>query len=291
MSTRIGFVGLGQIGGAMALRLSRSVDVLARDADPDAHRRLPQLQTATAEEITRECGIVFLSLPNGTACRLAIADLGARDDDTPGLIVDLSTIGPTAAEACAEDAAKLGWRYLDAPVSGGVSAATQGALSIMLAGAPEDIALAGPIVARIADKPFIVGDTPGLGQAMKLVNNAIALSVLPLTSEALTFGVAHGLELSEMLDVINASSGRTQRSEGMFLSSIVTGSFDHGATGEITKKDMELFVEEASQVGSPIRIADVVSNIYGEFVEAHPKTDYSFLHDHIARSRNGAEEA
>lgn len=289
MSIPIGFVGLGQIGGAMAMRLAASHDVLAYDVNPDAHLRIPAVTAASMDVLANRCELILLSLPNGAASLSAINRLGPCPHDGRGLVINLSTIGPSAAADCAATTAVSGWRYLDAPVSGGVRAAIDGSLSVMLAGSAADIGLAGPIVGRLADKSFVVGPTPGLGQAMKLVNNAIALAVLPLTSEALTFGTSHGLGLGEMLDVINASSGRTQRSEGMFLSSIVTGTFDHGATGEITRKDMELFVDEAVRAGSPTRIAEVVSTIYGEFVEGNPQTDYSFLHDHIARSRRESE--
>lgn len=287
MTRRVGFIGLGHMGGAMAMRLTESYDVLAHDLDARAAERFPQLVASRPDVIARECDLVLLSLPDGAASRAAIAGLGPCAHAGPGIVVDLSTIGPTAAVASAQEAARAGWSYLDAPVSGGVANAIRGTLSVMLAGSDEQLAIAGPVLARLADKPFVVGSEPGLGQAMKLVNNAIALAVLPLTSEAIALGLAHGLDLELMLGVINASSGRTQRSEGMFLSSILTGTFDHGATGEITKKDMELVVDEAMRVGTPIRIAEIVSSIYGEFVEAHPRTDYSFLHDHIVRSGGG----
>ncbi|MQA92777.1 MAG: NAD-binding protein, partial [Gemmatimonas sp.] len=223
--------------------------------------------------------------PNGDASEQVISALVDVPDPRARLIIELSTIGPRAAERCGELADAAGWRYVDAPVSGGVRGAVTGELSVMVAGRAADVAASMPVLQHIASKPFVMGERPGLGQVMKLANNAIALAVLPITSEALTFGAAYGLGIEEMIDVINASSGRTQRSEGMFPTSIIPRTFDHGAHGETTRKDVSLYVEEARRVESPIDIGEVVKQIYESFVETHPATDYSYLHEFVMNLR------
>jgi 3-hydroxyisobutyrate dehydrogenase len=281
----VGFVGLGHIGAPMAERVAAMFPIAAYDVRHDAVISPKSSRVADLATVARTADVVLVSVPDGQASGSVISGLAGVEPRRVTTIVDLSTIGPTAAAACARAAARDGLRYVDAPVSGGRRAAIAGRLSIMMAGAATDLQVIKPIVRCFAAESFVVGEQAGLAQAMKLVNNAIALAVVPVTSEALAFGERHGLEMVSMLEVINASSGRTQRSEGMFPTSIVTGTYDHGAVGEITRKDMALFVEEAERTGYRPRIADVVAQMYADFVRAHPATDYSYLHAFVAGSR------
>lgn len=282
MTDTIGFVGLGMLGAPMAARLGQTFQTVVYDVRSDAGDNLGDAhRTASIEDLAAQSDVVCLSLPSGTASTETVDRLVSASSSRARMIIELSTIGPSTAERCADVARDAGWSYVDAPVSGGVRPAETGHLSAMLAGSTDDVDAVMPVIHQIADKLFVVGIRPGLGQVMKLVNNAIALAVLPLTSEALTFGASYDLDMQAMLDVINASSGRTQRSEIMFPTSIVTGTFDYGARGEITLKDVGLFVEEARRAGSPVAISQVVERLYQEFVGKYPNTDYSYLHKYI----------
>lgn len=270
----------------MAARLSQKFRTVVYDVRGDAGDSLRNAhRVANLHEVATLSDVVCLSLPSGSASTETVENLVSEGSSPARMIIELSTIGPSVAEHCASVANDSGWRYIDAPVSGGVRPAATGQLAAMVAGATEDVDAAMPVIDQIADKRFVIGTRPGLGQVMKLVNNAIALAALPLTSEALTFGASYDLDMQAMLDVINASSGRTQRSEIMFPTSIVTGTFDYGARGEITRKDVGLFVEEARQAGSPVMISQVVERLYQEFVEKYPNTDYSYLHKYIEELR------
>lgn len=282
MGPTVGFIGLGQIGAPMAGRVAERFPVVAFDADRDALERLDEAERAeSAADVARRSDLVCLSLPSGAISERVVAELVATPEPRAGVIVEMSTVGPDAVRRCAALAEKAGWVVLDAPVSGGVRVAGSGGLSIMASGDPGALDRVTPVLRQIAGQVFVMGDEPGLGQVMKLTNNVIALSALPITSEALTFGEAHGLTLQAMIDVINASSGRTQRSEHMFPEVIIPETFQYGAVGEITQKDVSLFVAEASRVGSPVRIASTVRDLYSEFVAAHPRTDYSRLHTFV----------
>lgn len=284
--SNVGFIGLGQIGAPMAARLAGAYTLVTFDLDPHAGAEVGGAQRVErAGQLATLTDVICLSLPNGDASEQVVSELVSVPDPRATLIIELSTIGPDAAQRCAQLAEARGWRYVDAPVSGGVRGAVNGSLSVMAAGRAADIAASMPVLEHIASEPFVMGERPGLGQVMKLTNNAIALAVLPITSEALTFGAAYGLDVEQMIDVINASSGRTQRSEGMFPTSILTRTFDHGAPGETTRKDVSLFVAEARRVNSPVDIGEVVEKIYERFVEAHPRTDYSYLHEFVMTLR------
>lgn len=281
----VGFVGLGHIGEPMAANVALGYPLVAYDLAPQAGANLADAPRAQdLEELARGCDLVLLSLPTGEASWQVVQDLATVRAPRARMIVELSTIGPTWAERCHGHARAAGWRYVDAPVSGGRAGAIAGTLSTMVAGADEDLSRALPVLRQFASSVFVIGDRAGLGQVMKLTNNAIALAVLPVTSEALHFGASYGLELDAMVNVINASSGRTQRSEVMFPTSIVTGRYDHGAVGEITHKDLALYVAEARRTGTPAPIGTVVSELYGSFVKAHPRTDYSYLHEFLKGS-------
>lgn len=282
----VGFVGLGMLGSPIAARIAEKFPTVAYDIADGGNALSGVERTPRLEDLATRADVICLSLPHGDASTDVVTTLTSVSERRARRILELSTIGPSAAERCAVTAVEAGWGYVDAPVSGGVRPAALGQLSMMVAGAQHEVEASMPIFQQVADKRFVIGEQPGLGQAMKLTNNAIALSVLPITSEALAFGASFGLDLQVMLDVINVSSGRTQRSEVMFPTSIVPGTFDYGARGEITRKDVDLFVEEARQVGSPVMISEVVAELYHRFVEEHPNTDYSYLHRYIGELRS-----
>lgn len=278
----VGFVGLGSMGLPLAERISLEYELRAYDTD---RARVALLGAAEAGEsvsdIARTSDVVCLCLPSKQASQSVVKALAATTGLRVRIVVEMSTLGPTCVKENAHVLDAAGIKLVDAPVSGGVAAAAEGRLAAMVAGDRESVETVKPILDQVAANIFPMGEEPGLGQVMKLTNNIIALSVLPLTSEALLLGLSHGLEIQRMIDVINASSGRTQRSEVVFPRSIIPETFDHGATGEIAGKDVNLFVEAAEEAHSPMRIAPIVNSLYQAFVERHPQTDYSYLHRFI----------
>lgn len=277
----VGFVGLGAMGLPLASRISMRFRVLAFDTDPERVALLDGAESASVADMARDADIVCLCLPSKTASKSVVGELASQPDPTVRIVVEMSTLGPRCVEENSSVLDDVGIALVDAPISGGVKAAAEGALAAMVAGPPNAVQQVEPILEQVATRLFRMGNRAGLGQVMKLTNNVIALSALPLTSEALVFGISHGLGLEEMIEVINASSGRTQRSEVVFPRSIIPGTFDHGATGEIAHKDVNLFVEAATEAGTPMLIAPVVDALYEEFVAQHPNTDYSYLHRYL----------
>lgn len=278
----VGIVGLGQMGGPIATCVAAAFPVLAFDLDPEAIRRVEHARPAASlAEIATRSDLILLCLPSAAACQAVVAELAAVPDVRARIVVDLSTVGPEVVIDGAAALAAVGTTLIDAPVSGGVRAALRGELAVMAAGDAEAIETARPVLDAFSSKVVVVGDRPGLAQVMKLANNIIALGVLPLMAEAVALGLRHGLDLSPMVEVINASSGRTQRSEFMYPDFIIPGTFTYGATGEITLKDVSLFLKAAEAAGTPTRLATVVVDHYRRFTEAHPQTDYSYLHEFV----------
>jgi 3-hydroxyisobutyrate dehydrogenase-like beta-hydroxyacid dehydrogenase len=277
----IGFVGLGKIGANIATRAAQSAGVVAYDVVPPAGGLPGVTVVGSLGEVARSAQTVLLSLPNADASRAVVRELVETAGSHVTLVVELSTIGPRPVDACALLAAEHGVGYVDAPVSGGIEPALRGTLSVMASGDPASVERALPVLETIATKVFVMGDKPGLGQVMKLANNIIGHTALAVTSEAAVFGTHHGLDLARMIDVINVSTGRTEASAVKFPKSVLTGTYQHGARGEIVAKDVALYLEEAAQSGVPTFVAAATVGLWRQFVDDNPEADFTYIHKYL----------
>jgi 3-hydroxyisobutyrate dehydrogenase-like beta-hydroxyacid dehydrogenase len=180
--------------------------------------------------------------------------------------------------------------YVDAPVSGGVAGAQTGALTMMVGVDAATFAALRPLLEFVAQRCFHIGTQPGQGQAMKLLNNFVSATALAATSEAAVFGSRFGLDLSQMIDVLNASSGRTTASSDKFPMSVIPGTYDFGFAGALMAKDVALYLEAAEADGVPQPVAERIAEVWTEFTTIHPDADFTFIHKHIesvAEKRTG----
>ena len=183
------------------------------------------------------------------------------------------------------------WRQLqtqgilmvDAPVSGGPRGAGDGGLTSMVAGTPEAWMSAEAAVAAYSDTVFQVGDEAGLAQVCKLVNNAISLSSLAIACEATAYGAHAGLDLSTLIDVINVSSGRCDATVKKFPQSIVTRRFDYGASMEVARKDLALFVAEAQALGSALECTPAIADLWRNAAARGSARDFTELYKQFER--------
>ena len=278
---RIAFVGLGAMGAPMAARLAVTHEVIG--VDPVT----PQGPPAGVEVVTDlaaasgRVDLVCLSLPSPAACDSVVTRIIAQNGPRPARVLDLSTIGVEIVRDLAGRLAEVGVGYVDAPVSGGVLAAGSGTLSTMVAGASADLEAVRPVLDIIADKVYVMGAEAGLGQVMKVANNICALTSILVTSEAVAYGVSQGLDMALMIDVINGSTGRTHASEFKFPRSIIPGTYDYGARGEITAKDVHLYVHEAERTHAARSVATAADAMWQGFIAAHPETDFTYVYEYI----------
>ena len=138
---------------------------------------------------------------------------------------------------------------LDAPVSGGVSGAETGKLTIMVGGDAADVAEAKPYLAALG-RVVHVGPI-GSGHAVKALNNLLSATHLWATSEAMLIGERFGIDPEVMLSVFNSSSGRSGSTENKWPNFILPGTFDSGFGLRLMLKDMGIAVQLADQVGVP----------------------------------------
>jgi len=267
MMDRLGFIGIGNMGLPMALRLIEAgYGVTAFDIREDAIRPVAARGARVANspaDVASEVGTVLVSLPTPDVVQeVALGPDGIVNGSTVKTYVDLSTTGPTAAELVASELGAKGISALDAPVSGGVSGAEKGTLTVMISGATSVFDRLKPVLEVIGKNVIHVGQRPGLGQMMKLVNNLLNATALAASSEAFVLGVKAGLDPEIMLRVINQSTGRNSATEDKFPRSILTRTFDWGFKTDLMYKDVKLCLDHAEILGVPMWVGNAVRQLW-----------------------------
>jgi len=206
------------MGGAMAMRLvDKGHRLVVSDRNPDVLKPLiarGALAAATPRDVADQAEIVFACLPSAEAS-LAVAR-SVAGGAAMKVYVEASTLGPATIEEIARQLGAVEVAVADMPVSGGPKWAAEGRLTAILAAEPETRKRLEPVLADLASQVFVVGDRPGLAQIAKLVNNAISIAGMVVTSEAIVMGVKSGIGADVLLDVINASTGRNSATTDKF---------------------------------------------------------------------------
>ena len=266
MTKHIGFVGLGRMGQPMASRLiDAGYQLTVYDVRREACAELEAKGARSADSpaaVASAVDTVLLSLPTPPIVReVTLGANGVSSGTKVKTVIDLSTTGATVAREIATALAAKGMLAVDSPVSGGVTGAVKGTLAVMVACPKATFADLEPMLKHIG-KVFFIGERPGMGQTMKLVNNLLSATALAATSEAVVFGVKAGLDAGVMIDVINAGSGRNSASQDKFPKSILPRSFDFGFATGLMYKDLKLCLEEAEAAGVPMPVATGVRAVW-----------------------------
>lgn len=265
---RIGYIGLGAMGRPMAINIADAGhDLVVTDLDATRMAIVAQHGAAvagSAKAVADEADIVLTCMPNLMAAE-AVA-LGAEGVIAGGRAKAFVNMGTTGSAFAKETAAKLkaaGIAYLDAPISGGPPGAEAGTLGVMCSGdkATYD-ALASGAFDAISAKLVYLGPEPGAAQVMKLVNNIIFFGNVGVAMEAMTLGAKAGLDPEQMLEVINASSGRNTATEWLIPNHVLNGAFDFGGANYIIEKDLELWRREAEAYETPMWIGSNLRTLF-----------------------------
>ena len=244
-------VGLGNMGGRMARRLvSAGYDVRGFDADPARAQAAGVTPAASLAELAAGCDVILLSLPDSTVIEAVMRGDGGllasvRDGQ---IIVDLSTADPQSTRAIHDDLAPRGVRYLDAGISGGAAAADQGTLTLMVGGDGEALTEVAPILDTFSAHVHHMGAS-GTGHVTKVLNNFLNGVTLAATAEVMVAGQKAGLDLAQLLEVINTSSGVSFASLNRFPKIIQGDYLEGGLTGRLMAKDVRLYLTLAENLG------------------------------------------
>jgi len=262
---QLGYVGLGNMGAALARRLLLKNKVRVYDLSPAAMTRMAEkggMPSQSPKDLAGECDLVMTCLPTSKEVREAIFGPNglAEGMKQGGIIADMTTGDPNATRAMAKELASRGITLVDAPVSGGPHGADAGTIAIMV-GAPTDLyAKLKPVFEVISPNVFHCGGT-GAGQVMKLVNNVIAASVRTITFEAVTMGIKNGLSLDACARVIAKSSGRSYSTD-VTLPRLASGDLKANFTLGLMLKDVRLATELGQASASPMPVAGLVREIF-----------------------------
>jgi 3-hydroxyisobutyrate dehydrogenase-like beta-hydroxyacid dehydrogenase len=259
---RLGFIGLGRMGGPMTGRLADAgYKVFVHDARPGAAAEIGRdsvTELTSAAEVASQAEVIFCSLPTPAIVReVVLGKNGIADGAGARIVVDLSTTGPSMAGAIAKELSAKGIAWVDAPVSGGIAGARNGTLAVMVSCAKPVYDEVEPVLATFGRR-FFCGETAGTAQVAKLGNNMIAAAVILLSAEALAMGVKAGLNPQVMCDIINASSGRNSATQDKFPRSVLPGTFDFGFATGLSYKDVRMCVDEAENLGVPMVAGSLV---------------------------------
>lgn len=291
---RLGFIGIGNMGLPMAFRLiDRGYGLTVFDIREDAVQPLVARGarvTSSPAEVASEAETVLVSLPTPEVVReVALGANSIVKGSKAKTYVDLSTTGPKVAEQVADGLGEKGIEVLDAPVSGGVSGAKKGTLTVMVSGPPSVFEYVKPLLEIIGRKVIYVGERPGSAQMMKLVNNLLNATALAASSEAFVLGVKAGLNPDIMLKVFNESTGRNSATEDKFPRAILPRTFDWGFKTDLMYKDVKLCMQEAETLGVPMWVGNAVRQIWAYAVkQGGGPRDFTTIIQYI-ESRAGVE--
>jgi 3-hydroxyisobutyrate dehydrogenase len=254
--TRVGVIGLGKMGKPITRNLLKAGYKVTIH-----NRSRPAIDELVAEgaidggsvaSVAESTDVVFTSLPDPAAVRNVYLEPGglvesARDGQ---IFIDTSTIDPGLSRQLAEEFAKAGAGFLDAPVSGGVAGAEAGTLTVMVGGDAEAFAKAEPVLSAIGQKLHHVGPS-GAGTIVKLANQLLVGINMAAAAEALVLGVKAGADPEKMLEVLSTSFGSSRMLErGVPL--IVERNFGGGTPVDLLRKDLGLIQDLASELGVPL---------------------------------------
>ena len=263
--TTIAFIGIGRMGAPMAGRLiDAGHDVVAVDLDPAAVDALVARGATRADDAaSAQAGaeITIASLPTPAIVeRVAAGFAPARPNEPQPVFVDMSTTGAPAAARVAALLAERGIAMIDAPISGGIKGAQKGTLAISASG-PRAVADRVIPVLEALGRVFYVGDQPGQGQTVKLINNLLSGAAMAISAEAVVMAEKAGLDVAQVLDIINSGSGRNSATADKILHHVLPRTFDYGFGLALLDKDVRLCMAEAEALGVPMVVGSAVRQL------------------------------
>ncbi|WP_375691278.1 3-hydroxyisobutyrate dehydrogenase [Pseudooceanicola sp. LIPI14-2-Ac024] len=276
---KIGFIGLGNMGGPMAANLARAGHAVT-GFDTAQVSVEGVTAAATAAEAARGQDVVITMLPNGKILRAVAAEI-IPAMTAGSVFLDCSTVDVDSARAVAKDAEAAGLLPLDAPVSGGVGGAQGGTLTFMVGGAEGAFAKAAPLFEIMGQKAVHCGPS-GNGQAAKICNNMILGATMIVTCEAFALADKLGLDRQAMFDVVSTSSGYSWSmnaycpAPGVGPQSPADNGYKPGFAADLMLKDLRLAMQAAESADADTPIGLAATRLYETFVEGEDGSGRDF---------------
>ena len=249
----IGFIGLGNMGGRMTRRLvDAGHPVLGYDPVPGRADAAGATGARSVREVAEGSDCILLSLPDSPVIETVVRGEGGllAAGRAGQVVVDLSTAAPSSSIALHAELAERGIEFLDAGISGGAAAAERGTLTIMVGGSAAALESIAWVLEPIAAKVVLMG-AAGAGHTAKVLNNFLNAVSLAATAEVMLAAKKAGLDLAQVLDVINASSGVNFATLNRFPHIIRGDYLEGGLTSALMSKDIDLYVACLAELGVP----------------------------------------
>lgn len=276
---KIGFIGMGNMGGPMAANLAKAghevtgydtADVTVGDVS----------MAASAAEAAKGAQVVITMLPNGKILRAVAAEV-IPAMDKGAVLLDCSTVDVDSARDVAAQALEAGLSALDAPVSGGVGGASAGTLTFMVGGDEAGFRTASELFDVMGQKAVHCGPA-GNGQSAKICNNMILGATMIVTCEAFALADKLGLDRQAMFDVVSTSSGSSWSmntycpAPGIGPKSPADNDYTPGFAAELMLKDLKLAQQAAETADADTPLGRVARDLYAQFVENEGGTGRDF---------------
>ena len=274
---KIGFIGLGHMGAPMVRNLLKAGhQLVVFDVVKDAVARIAALGAASAASPSAVAAsgveVLITMLPSSPHVRAVYGgEYGILAGAKPGtLLIDSSTIDPHTAREVAFDARAKGLAMLDAPGSGGTGGAEAGTLTFMVGGEGKDFEAAKPVLAHMG-KNIVHCGAAGNGQVAKLCNNMLLAISMIGVSEAMSLGVALGIDPKLLAGIINTSSGRCWSSDtynpypGVMDNVPASRNYTGGFGADLMLKDLGLATDAAKLAKQPVVLGALAQQLYQVF--------------------------
>jgi 3-hydroxyisobutyrate dehydrogenase-like beta-hydroxyacid dehydrogenase len=266
---RLGVIGLGHIGGAIAANLlADGHELWVHDLDPARVKPLVEAGARAAggpADVGRAAEISFASLPTPESVD-AVATAWLTGAPPGAIFADLSTNSPETVKRLGARLAAAGRLLLECPLSGGAPGAKSRALIFLVGGAPEVVARCEPVLSRLGRATFHVGEL-GRGNVAKLVNSLLAFTSTWVSLEGLSLAAAAGIDLRTMVDIV-----RTGGASNFFMDRMVEGLNQRGRPPlfamDLAAKDAGLIVDAARWLGVPAPVAAQIAQVFVAAVAA-----------------------
>lgn len=257
---RVGVVGLGAMGLGTATALREAGwEVTGFDISAQACAAFEARGgrcVATPEVLADQCEVVVLVVVSAEQVEAVLfGENGLVGRMTPGgLVMQCATVAPSFARRLGERLTAVDLLMLDAPISGGAAKARSGELSVMASGSDAAFTKAGPVLDAMAGTVYRLGDAPGVGSSMKLVNQLLAGVHIATAAEAMALGIRMGLDPATVYEVITHSAGNSWMFENR-VPHILSGDYTPLSAVDIFVKDLNLVHDTGRELALPTPVA------------------------------------
>lgn len=257
---RVGVIGLGAMGLGTATALREAgLEVVGCDISPQARQAFEARGgrcVAAPEALADQCEVVLLVVVSAEQVEAVLfGEEGLAGRMSPGgLVMQCATVAPSFARRLGERLAANDLLMLDAPISGGAAKALSGELSVMASGTEAAFAKAAPVLDAMAATVYRLGDEPGIGSSMKLVNQLLAGVHIATAAEAMALGIRMGLDPATVYEVITHSAGNSWMFENR-VPHILAGDYTPLSAVDIFVKDLNIVHETGRELALPTPVA------------------------------------